>query len=254
MSASPYSAIASYAKRAALALTLCAAMFWLAGKSASAQPRQTPLTTGQDANSPSTAAAASPNSQNQAADKKSAVKPHHVFTNDDLSTHAPMLTDPAAQRRLDELNQCNDKCFDEILTESVRTFQYPYPRNEREKEKMQDALLSTLDDLRGDPEWQKRLAHAVAAKYAYCAAQREYTQRPSDADGNDRTISHSDLKTKQEEKENANQAGGSYNAAVSALLDYRWSSKPGPLKAAAMVHQYLSILTEQCVQAPDVDP
>lgn len=253
MSALSDSRLAQYAKRAALGLTLFAAILWLAG-SASAWPPQTPPTSGQGANNSSTAAAGSPDSQSQSGDKKPAVKPRHIFTNDDLSTHAPPLTDPAAQRRLDELNECNDKCFDQITSDAVRTFQYPYPRNEREKEKMQDALLSTLDDLRGDPEWQKRLAHAVAAKYAYCAARREYVQHPADADGSDRTVSHADLEAGEYEQKNADQAGGSYNAAVSALLDYRWSSKPGPLKAAAMVHQYLSIVTEQCVQPPNVDP
>lgn len=252
MSARPDSAVFPHANRAALRLALFAAILWLAG-SANAQPQQTPPTTGQSANSSSTAANSS-NSQNQAGDKKPAVKPHHVFTNDDLSIHAPALTDPAAQRRLDELNECNDKCFDQIMADAVRTFQYPYPRNEGEKEKMQDTLLSTLDDLRGDAEWQKRLAHAVGAKYAYCAARREYMQHPADADRRDHPVSHADLEAGEEEQKSTDQAGGSYNAAVSSLLDYRWSSKPGPMKAAAMVHQYLSILTEQCMQAPEVDP
>jgi hypothetical protein len=192
--------------------------------------------------------------QNASSEKKPVAKPLHVYTNDDLSSHGPRIDDPAAQKRFDELNECNTDCFNKILTEAVRTFQYPYPRNDREKRLMQEKLLATLDELRSDPEWQKLLRNAVVTKYAFCAEWRKESAAGASAPTDGQIVSRGDVAADEKREHKLSRSNGSYNAATSALMDYRWSSKPGPMKAAVMVHQFISLATEQCSRTGDEDP
>jgi hypothetical protein len=192
--------------------------------------------------------------QNASGEKKPAAKPLHVYTNDDLSSHGPRIDDPAAQKRFDDLNECNTDCFNKILTEAVRTFQYPHPRNDREKNLMQEKLLATLDELRADPQWQRLLRNAVVTKYAFCAEWRKESAAGANAPTDGQIVSRADVSADEKRENKLSRSNGSYNAATSALMDYRWSSKPGPMKAAVMVHQFISLATEQCSRTGDEGP
>jgi hypothetical protein len=189
--------------------------------------------------------------QNKSTKKSAAAKPAHVYTNDDFGPEPLRIDDPAAERRFEELNECNRDCFDKILTEAVRNFQYPPPRNEREKESMENTLLATLDDLRNDPRWQKLLRDSVATKYAFCAEWQKKNQAGADGPRDETPRSRADLAAGKKREAPVARAQGIYNAATGSLLDYRWSSNPGPMKAAVMVHQYLSVITERCAPAGD---
>jgi hypothetical protein len=185
---------------------------------------------------------AAPN--NPATPKTNPSKPHRVFTNDDFSPSNEMPIAPGSYRLLKRLNRCNKQCFNDVKKQALQ-FGYTsiYPRSTRDE--MDDRLAAYIEDLQGDPKWQKLLLQYISAHLDACIAQRRVAAKDDDTQEDPPT--RRELTDEEEKMENYRPPPGSnVNAAGSAVLAYRFSSRPDPLKASLMVHQYMEVTHWQC--------
>ena len=183
-----------------------------------------------------------------AAAKTNSPKPHRVFTNDDLSPSSGIPIAPGARRRLKQLNRCDRTCFNEVKKQAL-SFGYltVFPRSTREE--MDDRLANDIEELQGDPKWQRLLLEMISAHIDSCLLRQKTP--PPDTDPA-HTPTRDELQDEEERMKNYRPpTQNNYNAAGSAVLAYRFSSRPDPLKASLMVHQYMDEIRRDC---PAVHP
>jgi hypothetical protein len=178
-----------------------------------------------------------------AAAKANTPKPHRVFTNDDFSSSSSIPIAPGAHRRLKQLNRCDHTCFNDVKKQAL-SFGYltVFPRSTREE--MDDRLANDIEELQNDPKWQRLLLEMISAHIDSCLLRRKTP--PPDSDSQ-QTPTRGELQDEEERMKNYRPAPGSnFNTASSALLAYRFSSKPDPLRASLMVHQYMDEIHRDC--------
>jgi hypothetical protein len=178
-----------------------------------------------------------------AAAKAKAPKPHRVFTNDDFSSSSSIPIAPGAHRRLKQLNRCDHTCFNEVKKQALN-FGYltVFPRSTREE--MDDRLANDIEELQNDPKWQRLLLEMISAHIDSCLL-RQKTPPPDD--DSQHTPTRDELQDEEERMKNYRPLPSSnFNASSSALLAYRFSSKPDPLRASLMVHQYMDEIHRDC--------
>jgi hypothetical protein len=178
-----------------------------------------------------------------AAVKASAPKSHRVFTNDDFSSSSSMPIAPGAHRRLKQLNRCDHTCFNDVKKQAL-SFGYltVFPRSTREE--MDNRLANDIEELQSDPQWQRLLLEMISAHIDSCLL-RQKAQPPDDS--STETPTRGELQDEEERMKNYRPPPGSnFNTASSAVLAYRFSSKPDPLRASLMVHQYMDEIHRDC--------
>jgi len=183
-----------------------------------------------------------------AAPKKNPPKQHRVFTNDDFSSSIPVA--PGAHRRLKQLSRCNRTCFVDVEKQALGWgYTTSFPRSTRQD--MEDRLAKDIEDLQNDPQWQRLLLEMISAHIDSCLV-RQKTPPPDDAPPH--TPTRPELLDEEERMKNYRPATSSnFNTAGSAVLAYRFSSKPDPLKASLMVHQYMDEIHRGCPAAQSVE-
>jgi hypothetical protein len=109
---------------------------------------------------------------------------------------------------------------------------------------MEDRLANDIEELQNDPKWQRLLLEMISAHIDSCSANQK-TPPPNDSPSH--TPTRAELLDEEERMKNYRPpAAGSYNAAGSAVLSYRFNIKPDPLKASLMVHQYMDEMHLEC--------
>jgi hypothetical protein len=178
-----------------------------------------------------------------AAAKANAAKPHRVFTNDDFSSSSSIPVAPGAHRRLKQLNRCNRTCFAEVEKQALGwgyTTAFPHSTTRD----MEDRLANDIEELQSDPKWQRLLLEMISAHIDSCLL-RQKTPPPDD--GSQHTPTRDELQDEEERMKNYRPLPSSnFNTSSSALLAYRFSSKPDPLRASLMVHQYMDEIHRDC--------
>jgi hypothetical protein len=179
-----------------------------------------------------------------AAPKKNLPKQHRVFTNDDFSSSIPVA--PGAHRRLKQLNRCDRTCFVEVEKQALGWgYTTSFPRSTRQD--MEDRLANDIEELQNDPKWQRLLLEMISAHIDSCLL-RQKSPPPDDASPH--TPTRPELLDEEERMKNYRPPTSSnFNTAGSAVLAYRFSSKPDPLKASLMVHQYMDEVHRDCPAA-----
>jgi hypothetical protein len=188
-----------------------------------------------------------------AAPKKIPPKPHRVFTNDDLSPNSGLPIPPGARRRLKQLNRCDHKCFQEVEKQALGWgYTSAFPRSTRQD--MEDRLATDIEDLQHDPTWQRLLLEMISARIDSCLTRQ--ANSASQPDPSPDTPARADLLDEEERMKNYRPPSSrNVNSAGSAVLSYRFYSKPDPLKASLMVHQYMDELHQDCPASPSMaDP
>ncbi len=177
------------------------------------------------------------------ASKTNAPKPHRVFTNDDLSPSSGIPIAPGARRRLKQLNRCDRTCFREVQKQAIGWgYTAAFPRSTRQE--MEDRLANDIEELQNDPKWQRLLLEMISAHLDSCSARQK---PPPPDDSPPHTPTRAELLDEEERMKNYRPPTSSnVNAAGSAVLSYRFSTKPDPLKASLMVHQYMDELHQDC--------
>jgi hypothetical protein len=178
-----------------------------------------------------------------AAAKANAPKPHRVFTNDDFSSSSSIPIAPGANRRLKQLNRCGHTGFNDVKKQAIN-FGYltAFPRSTREE--MDDRLANDIEELQNDPKWQRLLLEMISAHIDSCLLRRKTP--PPDTDPQ-QTPTRDELQDEEERMKNYRPPPGSnFNTAGSAVLAYRFSSNPDPLRASLMVHQYMDEIHRDC--------
>ena len=181
------------------------------------------------------------------ASKTNVPKPHRVFTNDDLSPSSGIPIARGARRRLKQLNRCDRTCFREVQKQAIDWgYAAAFPRSTRQE--MEDRLANDIEELQNDPKWQRLLLEMISAHIDSCSARQK---NPPPDDSPPRTPTRAELLDEEERMKNYRPpAAGSYNAAGSAALSYRFSIRPDALKASLMVHQYMDELHQDCPVVP----
>jgi hypothetical protein len=181
------------------------------------------------------------------ASKTNAPKPHRVFTNDDLSPSSGIPIAPGARRRLKQLNRCDRTCFREVQKQAIGWgYATAFPRSTRQE--MEDRLANDIEELQNNPKWQRLLLEMISAHLDSCSTRQK---SPPPDDSPPHTPTRAELLDEEERMKNYRPpAAGSYNAAGSAVLSYRFSIRPDPLKASLMVHQYMDELHQDCPVVP----
>ncbi len=181
------------------------------------------------------------------ASKTNVPKPHRVFTNDDLSPSSGIPVAPGARRRLKQLNRCDRACFREVQKQAIGWgYTTAFPRSTRQE--MEDRLADDIEELQNDPKWQGLLLVMISAHIDSCSARQK---SPPPDDSPPHTPTRAELLDEEERMKNYRPPTSSnVNAAGSAVLSYRFSSRPDPLKASLMVHQYMDELHQDCPVAP----
>jgi hypothetical protein len=200
--------------------------------SAEQQPAQNPT----KKNSASTAS-------DSAASKTNSPKAHRVFTNDDLSPGSDIPIAPGARRRLKQLNRCARTCFNDVKKQAI-SFGYitAFPRSTREE--MDDRLANDIQELQNDLKWQSLLLELISAHVDYCATRQK---SPPLDNSPSHTPTRAEILEEEARASQPRQAPTSnYGAAGSAVMSYRFSSRPDPLKASLMVHQYMDEVHRDC--------
>jgi hypothetical protein len=177
------------------------------------------------------------------ASKTNVPKPHRVFTNDDLSPSSGIPIAPGARRRLKQLNRCDRTCFREVQKQALGWgYTTAFPRSTRQE--MEDRLANDIEGLQNDPNWQRLLLEMISAHIDSCSARQN---PPPPDDSPPHTPTRAELLDEEERMKNYRPPTSSnVNAAGSAVLSYRFSTKPDPLKASLMVHQYMDELHQDC--------
>jgi hypothetical protein len=214
--------------------------------SRAAQSSSAPSAQQQPAQDPAKKDSASAASDSPAS-KTNASKPHRVFTNDDLSPRSGIPITPGARRRLKQLNRCDRTCFREVQKQAIGWgYTAAFPRSTRQE--MEDRLANDIEELQNDPKWQRLLLEMISAHIDSCSA-RQKTPPPDDSPPH--TPTRAELLDEEERMKNYRPPTSSnVNAAGSAVLSYRFSTRPDPLKASLMVHQYTDELHQDCPVAP----
>jgi len=184
---------------------------------------------------------------NSTASKTNVPKPPRVFTNDDLSPRSGIPIAPGARRRLKQLNRCDRTCFREVQKQAIGWgYTAAFPRSTRQE--MEDRLANDIEELQNDPKWQRLLLEMISAHIDSCSARQK---SPSPDDSPPHTPTRAELLDEEERMKNYRPPTSSnVNAAGSAVLSYRFSARPDPLKASLMVHQYMDELHQDCPVAP----
>lgn len=183
-----------------------------------------------------------------AAAKANTPKPHRVFTNDDFSSSSSIPIAPGANRRLKQLNRCDRTCFNDVKKQAL-SFGYltVFPRSTREE--MDDRLANDIEELQSDPKWQRLLLEMISAHIDSCLLRQKTS--PPDNDPQ-HTPTRDELQDEEERMKNYRPLPSSnFNTASSAVLAYRFHSKPDPLRASLMVHIYMDEIHRDC---PEVLP
>jgi len=184
-----------------------------------------------------------------AASKTKPAKRHRVFTNDDLSPSSGVLIAPGARRRLKQLNRCDRPCFVEVEKQALGWgYTTAFPRSTRQE--MEDRLANDIVELQNDSKWQRLLLEMTSAHIDYCST-RLKAPPPDNAPAH--TPTRDELLEEEERMRNPRAVPpNSWNTASSAVLAYRFSIRPDPLKASLMVHYYMDELHQDCpaAQAP----
>jgi hypothetical protein len=170
-------------------------------------------------------------------------KPHRVFTNDDLAPSSGAPIAPGAQRRLKKLNRCDRACFVDVEKQALGWgYSTTFPGSTRQE--MEDRLANDIVDLQNDPKWQRLLLEMVSAHFDYCST-RQKTPPPDEAPPH--TPTRAELLEEEQRSRNPRPASPSnWNTASSAVLAYRFNTRPDPLKASLMVYYYMDELHQQC--------
>lgn len=187
------------------------------------------------------------------ASKPTAAKPHRVFTNDDISTGPSVPIAPGARRRLKQLNRCDRACFVEVEKQALSWgYTTAFPRSTRQE--MEDRLANDIEELRNDPKWQQLLLNMISADLNRCTQMQNAPQAPEEPPSH--TPTRREILDEEERAKNYRPAPGTdVNGAGSAVLAYRFNTRPDPLRASFMVHQYMDELHQTCqVQDPPDDP
>ena len=175
--------------------------------------------------------------------KTKEAKPHRVFTNDDLAPVSGVPIAPGARRRLKQLNRCDRACFVAVEKQALGWgYSTAFPRSTRQE--MEDRLANDIVELQSDPKWQQLLLEMVSAHYDYCST-RQKTPSPDEAPPH--TPTRAELLDEEQRARNPRPAPPSnWNTASSAVLAYRFNTRPDPLKASLMVHYYMDELHQEC--------
>jgi hypothetical protein len=180
-------------------------------------------------------------------------KPHRVFTNDDISTGPAVPVAPGARLRLKLLNRCDRACFVEVEKQALSWgYTTAFPRSTRQE--MEDRLANDIEELRNDPKWQQLLLNMISADLNRCTQMQNAPRTPEEPPSH--TPTRQEILEEEERARNYRPAPGTdVNSAGSAVLAYRFSTRPDPLRASFMVHQYMDELHQTCqVQDPPDDP
>jgi len=178
-----------------------------------------------------------------AAAKANTPKRHRIFTNDDFSSSSSIPIAPGAHRRLKQLNRCDHTCFNDVKKQALN-FGYltVFPRSTRAQ--MDDRLANDIEELQNDPKWQRLLLEMISAHIDSCLLRRKTP--PPDSEPQ-QTPTRDELQDEEERMKNYRPPPGSnFNTASSAVLAYRFSNSPDPLKASLMVHQYMDEVHRDC--------
>lgn len=176
-------------------------------------------------------------------------KPHRVFTNDDFSSgsNSSIPIAPGARRRVKQLNRCDRTCFNEVKKQALGWgYTTAYPRSTREE--MDDRLANDIEELHSNPKWQRLLLELVSAHIDSCAMRQKNAAAPNDTPPH--TPTRAEILEEEERMKHPSPAPpNNYNSAGSALLAYRFNTRPDPLKASLMVHEYMDELHQDCATA-----
>jgi len=186
-----------------------------------------------------------------AAAKARTPKTHRVFTDDDFSSGSDMPIAPGANRRLKQLNRCDRNCFVEVEKQALGWgYSSAFPRSNRQD--MEDRLANHIEELQNNPKWQRLLLEMISSHINYCLERR----KPEEADPDPpQTSNRSELEDEQERLKNYRPPRNSnFGAAGSAVLSYRFNSKPDPLRASFMVHQYMDEVHRDCSEVLPSNP
>jgi hypothetical protein len=113
---------------------------------------------------------------------------------------------------------------------------------------MEDRLANDIEELQNDPKWQRLLLEMISAHIDSCSARQK---SPPPDDSPPHTPTRAELLDEEERMKNYRPPTSSnVNAAGSAVLSYRFSIRPDPLKASLMVHQYMDELHQDCPVVP----
>jgi hypothetical protein len=181
-----------------------------------------------------------------AAAKANSPKPHRVFTNDDFSSTSSIPIAPGARRRLKQLNRCDRTCFVEVEKQALGWgYSTAFPRSTTKD--MEDRLANDIEEQQSDAKWQRLLLEMISAHIDSCLLRQK--SPPQDNSPSD-TPTRGELQDEEERMKNYRPPTSSnFNASGSALLAYRFSSKPDPLRASLMVHQYMDEVHRDCSAA-----
>jgi len=101
-----------------------------------------------------------------------------------------------------------------------------FPRSTRQE--MEDRLANDIEELQNDPKWQRLLLEMISAHIDSCSARQK---SPSPDDSPPHTPTRAELLDEEERMKNYRPPTSSnVNAAGSAVLSYRFSARPDPLK------------------------
>jgi hypothetical protein len=207
----------------------------------------------QPAPAPAPGAAAKNSLDSAAKPKPASAKPHRVLTNDDISTGPSVPVAPGARRRLKQLNRCDRACFVEVEKQALSWgYTTAFPRSTRQE--MEDRLANDIEELRNDPKWQQLLLNMISADLNRCTQMQNAPQAPEEHPSH--TPTRREILDEEERAKNYRPSPGTdVNGAGSAVLAYRFNTRPDPLRASFMVHQYMDELHQTCQrQDPADDP
>ena len=161
---------------------------------------------------------------------------------------------PGSYRRLKQLNRCDRACFVEVEKHALGWgYSSAFPRSNRQD--MEDRLANDIEELQNDPKWQRLLLQHISTHIDSCLAMRNFrSQEPPSSE----VPTRGEINEEEERMKNYKPPRNSdFNAAGSELLSFRFNSKPDPLKASLMVHQYMNELHRDCSDvlpsAPNTD-
>ena len=183
--------------------------------------------------------------------KPATAKPHRVFTNDDMPSTSGIPVAPGARLRLKQLNRCDRSCFVAVEKQALNFgYQTAHPRATRKE--MEDSLVNYIEELRTDPMWQQLLLNMISSHINVCTAGQSDAQHEGNPPS--RTPTRQEILDEEERmKNNRTAPPGSYQAASSAVMDYRWRVRD-PLKASLMVYVWMDESRRDCATiAPPSD-
>ncbi len=178
---------------------------------------------------------------------------HRVITNDDIPSRTPLNSTPEIEARLAQLNLCDHACFAQVFKDSQLAFRqrynYPYPFSSKDDHAFEDAILSRMDSLGHNAEWQTLLRNALIAQDAYCRNYTEEQQHAAQQRIGGKPITHADLEAEENAAKDARTVPN-YGAATSAIISYKFKIEKDPLLAAIVLYKYFEIVKSACNAYP----